>query len=129
MRYWLTAVSEPAITVIDGIALIVILVGTVQALVKVARAVIRPLTHAEARDAWLRYSRWLVAALTFQLAADIIETSVTTSWQTIGRVGMVAVVRTFLNYFLERDVEKEERECVVAEPAQLPTRRREILDS
>jgi uncharacterized membrane protein len=26
----------------------------------------------ERRDVWLRYARWLVAALTFQLAADII---------------------------------------------------------
>ena len=129
MRQWLMTVTEPTIAVIDGIALLVIVVGTFEALVKVARATIRPMTHAEARDAWLRYSRWLVAALTFQLAADILETSISTSWQTIGRVAAIAVVRTFLNYFLERDVEKEQRECAVAVPAQLPTRRREIVDS
>ena len=122
-------VTEPTIAVIDGIALLVIVVGTFEALVKVARATIRPMTHAEARDAWLRYSRWLVAALTFQLAADILETSISTSWQTIGRVAAIAVVRTFLNYFLERDVEKEQRECAVAAPPLLPTRRREIVDS
>ena len=129
MREWLMTVSALAITVIDGIALLVILVGTFEALVKVARAAIRPLTHAVARDAWLRYSRWLVAALTFQLAADIIETSISTSWQTIARVGAIAVVRTFLNYFLERDVDKEQRECALAEAVQLPTRRRELVDS
>jgi uncharacterized membrane protein len=56
------------------------------------------------RLAWLRYARWLVAGLTFQLAADIIETSTTTSWDTLGRLGAIAVIRTFLNYFLERDV-------------------------
>ena len=48
-----------------------------------------------------------LAALTFQLAADIVETSVSTSWQTIGRVGAIAVIRTFLYYFLERDVDKD----------------------
>jgi uncharacterized membrane protein len=53
----------------------------------------------------MHYSRWLVAALTFQLAADIIETSISTNWQTIGRVGAVAVIRTFLNYFLDRDLD------------------------
>jgi uncharacterized membrane protein len=45
-----------------------------------------------------------VAALTFQLAADIIETSISSSWETIARVGSIAVIRTFLNYFLDRDL-------------------------
>ena len=52
---------------------------------------------------WGRYARWLIAGLTFQLAADIIETSVTTSWEAIARVAAIAVIRTFLNFFLERD--------------------------
>jgi uncharacterized membrane protein len=73
-----------------------------------------------ARQAWLRYARWLVAGLTLQLAADIIETSISTSWQTIGRVGAIAVIRTFLNYFLERDVQQQQRECAPAESRQPP---------
>ena len=48
-------------------------------------------------------ARWLIAGLTFQLAADIIETSITTDWEAIARVAAIAVIRTFLNYFLERD--------------------------
>ena len=84
----------------------------------------------EKRDVWLRYGRWLVPALTFQLAADIIETSITTSWDAVGRIAAVAVIRTFLNYFLERDLaevrERQEtrdpawrRECneLIARPA------------
>jgi uncharacterized membrane protein len=46
----------------------------------------------------------LIAGLTFQLAADVIETSISTSWETIGRLGAVAVIRTFLEFFLDRDV-------------------------
>jgi uncharacterized membrane protein len=111
MKAWLAAISEPAITLIDAIALLVILVGTVEVLVKVVRAAFRPLGDQLARQAWLRYARWLVAGLTFQLAADIIETSISTSWQTIGRVAAIAVIRTFLNYFLERDVEQQQRAC------------------
>ena len=45
-----------------------------------------------------------MAALTFQLAADIIETSITTRWEALGRLAAIAVIRTFLNYFLERDI-------------------------
>jgi len=48
----------------------------------------------------------------FQLAADIIETSITTDWEAIARVGAIAVIRTFLNYFLERDLaEVRERQA------------------
>jgi uncharacterized membrane protein len=115
MRAWLQAISEPVILAIDAIALLVIVVGTVQVLIRVAQAAVKPLPSVVQREAWLRYARWLVAALTFQLAADIIETSITTDWQTIGRVGAIAVIRTFLNYFLERDVEKQQRDCAALE--------------
>jgi uncharacterized membrane protein len=120
MKEWLAIVSEPAIVVIDGIALFVILVGTLEVTVTVARASFKPLGDQLARQAWLRYARWLVAGLTLQLAADIIETSISTSWQTIGRVGAIAVIRTFLNYYLERDVEQQQRECAPAESPQPP---------
>jgi uncharacterized membrane protein len=104
MREWLIRVSEPAIVLIDALALFVILLGTIEVGLTVARASIKPLGDQIARRAWLRYARWLVAALTLQLAADIIETSISTSWQTIARVGAIAVIRTFLNFFLERDL-------------------------
>jgi uncharacterized membrane protein len=45
-----------------------------------------------------------VAGLTFQLAADVIETSIAPTWDGIGRLAAIAVIRTFLNYFLERDL-------------------------
>jgi uncharacterized membrane protein len=115
MREWLVSVSEPAIVLIDAIALLVILLGTIEVTVTVARASFKPLGDQVARQAWLRYARWLVAGLTLQLAADIIETSISTNWQTIGRVGAIAVIRTFLNYFLERDVEQQQRACAPAE--------------
>ena len=111
MREWLAVVSEPVIFAIDAIALLAIVAGTVEVTFKVVRAAFRPMSEQMNRQAWLRYARWLVAALTFQLAADIVETSITTDWQTIGRVGAVAVIRTLLNYFLERDVEHQQREC------------------
>ena len=116
MREWLTTVSEPAIVLIDALALLVIVVGTIEVAVKVARASFKPLGDQLARQAWLRYARWLVAGLTLQLAADIIETSISTSWQSIGRVGAIAVIRTFLNYFLERDVEQQQRACAAPPP-------------
>ena len=121
MREWLGLISEPVITALDALALLVIAVGTIEVSVNVVRAAIKPLGSQEARKVWLHYARWLVAALTLQLAADIIESSVTTSWQTIGRLGAIAVIRTFLNYFLERDVEQEQRERETPTAASRPS--------
>jgi uncharacterized membrane protein len=104
MEEWLVFVSEQAIVLIDAIALVVIVAGTVQALVAGLRLMLSSPTGHLRRDVWLRYARWLVAGLTFQLAADIVETSITTSWEAIARVAAIAVIRTFLNYFLERDL-------------------------
>jgi uncharacterized membrane protein len=93
-------------------ALIVILTGTFEAFIRGGWVLISSQSGHERRDIWLRYARWLVAGLTFQLAADIIETSITPSWEEIARVGALAVIRTFLNFFLERDLtEVREREA------------------
>ena len=104
MKSWLEFLSEQAITGIDLIALLVILIGTLEVVVGIIRLAFGTHSHQFMRDVWLRYARWLVAALTFQLAADIIETSISSSWETIARVGAIAVIRTFLNYFLDRDL-------------------------
>jgi uncharacterized membrane protein len=105
LREWLVVGTEQAIAFIDLVALVVIVVGTLQAFVGTARLLAGADGHLR-RDVWLRYARWLIAGLTFQLAADILETSITTDWEAIARVAAVAVVRTFLNYFLERDLEE-----------------------
>jgi len=106
VKEWLAFLSERAITLIDAVALVVILIGTVEVIVGIVRLSFGTRSHELMRDTWLSYARWLVAALTFQLAADIIETSISSSWETIGRVGAIAVIRTFLNYFLDRDLEE-----------------------
>jgi uncharacterized membrane protein len=104
MKEWLVLASEYAIVFIDALALLVIVVGTAEAFIGGLRLVFSSPSGHERRDVWLRYARWLVAGLTFQLAADIIETSITTSWDAVGRIAAIAVVRTFLNFFLERDL-------------------------
>ena len=60
---------------------------------------------------------WLVAGLTFQLAADILETAIAPDWDDVGRLAVIAVIRTLLNYFLERDlteVRRLQREGIAA---------------
>jgi uncharacterized membrane protein len=96
------AVVVPAL---DGIALAIVVLGTLATLVRVMHAVLAGAHAAEARDIWVGYARWLVAALTFQVAADIVGTSLAPSWDEIGRLAAIAAIRTFLDFFLERDLE------------------------
>ena len=119
MREWLAFLTEQAITFIDAVALLVIVAGTIEVLFGVVRFSFGAASGHELRAVWLRYARWLVAGLTFQLAADILETSISNSWQTIGQVGAIAVIRTFLNYFLDKDLtEIRARQVQPRPPAQ-----------
>ena len=109
MKEWLIVATENAIVVIDWMALLVIAIGTIEAFYLGIRMMLSSPTSHERRDIWLRYARWLVAGLTFQLAADTIETSITTGWEAVGRLAAIAVIRTFLNFFLERDLDEIRR--------------------
>jgi uncharacterized membrane protein len=105
MKQWLVLVSEYSIVLIDAMALVIVLYASVEAFIRGGRIAFGPNTAEERRhDVWMRFMRWLVAGLTFQLAADIIETSISTSWEAIVRIAAIAAVRTFLNFFLERDL-------------------------
>jgi len=118
MKEWLTIATEYAVLLIDSMALLVIVVGTIECFIGGIRVMYASATGHEKRDVWLRYGRWLVAGLTFQLAADIIETSIAPSWKDIGQVAAIALIRTFLNFCLERDLsEIREQQSAQAKPA------------
>lgn len=104
MESWFIAISEHARVMLNLAALLVVAIGSIEVLMSLPRLFRRSTLEDEKRIAWLRFGRWLVAALTFQLASDIVESAVTRSWQEIGRLAAVAGVRTFLNYFLDRDL-------------------------
>ena len=53
----------------------------------------------------LTLARYLALALEFQLGADILSTAIAPSWEQIGKLGAIAVIRTGLNYFLMREME------------------------
>jgi uncharacterized membrane protein len=103
MKGALVVATETAVVIIDAMALLIIVIGTIEVFIGGAKVFPSADGH-ERRAIWLRYARWLVGGLSFQLAADIIETSITTGWEAIGRLAAVALIRTFLNYFLERDL-------------------------
>ena len=49
-------------------------------------------------------AHYLAIALEFQLAADILSTAVAPSWDQIGKLAAIAIIRTALNFFLTREM-------------------------
>jgi len=77
MEEWLISPTKDIVIVTDAMALIVAILGTVEAfLAGLSAAFPAPASHSQFREILVRYRRWLVAGLSFQLAADIIATSI-----------------------------------------------------
>ena len=105
VKDWLSVFENGAIVAIDAMAVLIIVAGTLEMFVTCVRSVFAPSpTGRDLRDGYLRYARWLMAGLTFQLANDIIISARAPSWDDIGRLAAIAFIRTFLNFFLERDI-------------------------
>jgi uncharacterized membrane protein len=110
MKEWLTVIALNAVTVIHAMALLIVAFGTVQAFIRSIRAMFDPSPSGRHfHIGYVQYARWLVAGLTFQLGADIIETAFSPSWDEIGRLAAISMIRTFVNFFLERDMAAEEQ--------------------
>lgn len=93
---------------VEAMGALVIGVGVVVATIQFVRRFFAP----GARDYTpirLTLARHLALALEFQLGADILGTAVAPTWDQIGKLGAIAVIRTALNYFLMREMREEDQ--------------------
>lgn len=104
MEFGLHEIIEYVALAIEVMAILVVVFGSVQAFLRVLRLAFGSATEQDRRQTYVSYLRWLVGGLTFQLAADIIHTAIAPTWEDLGKVGAIAVIRTFLSYFVARDV-------------------------
>lgn len=98
---------------IETIGAIIIGIGVIIAAYEFVRSLVPPQMKSYNRIR-LTLARYLALALEFQLGADIISTAVAPSWDQIGKLAAIAVIRTALNYFLTREMQQE-RETTEAE--------------
>jgi uncharacterized membrane protein len=104
VRDRLILATNLAVDAIDWLALVLNGVGEVEAFFQGLWTMLASPDGHHERDVWLRLGRWLVAGLTFRLAAHVLETAITTSWDEVARLASIAAIRTFHNYFLEHDL-------------------------
>jgi len=116
--------SVVAATFVEGAAVLIVFYGALESFARLMHVVARPaVPHGERKALWRRFGVWLLLGLEFELAADIIRSVVSPSWMDIGELGAIAVIRTFLNYFLEKDLENAEKHAEPipdADPVNVP---------
>jgi uncharacterized membrane protein len=96
---WLRLGVETLGALVVGVGIVVVLYGLVRhALVE---------RHQDFTKVRLAFARYLALALELQLAADILSTSIAPSWDQIGKLAAIAVIRTALNHFLTMEMRKE----------------------
>lgn len=94
---------------VETVGAAVIALGVIVAMVGFAYE----LRQSEVRDfnrVRLTLARYLALALEFQLGADILSTAIAPSWDQIGKLGAIAVIRTALNFFLMHEMRHEPAE-------------------
>ena len=91
--------------VIEAGAVFVVSFGAVQAIIGVIRAIFsRAADELAGREIWLKFATWILLALEFALAADLVRTAVAPTWEDIAKLAVIATIRTMLNYFLAKDI-------------------------
>ncbi|MBC5823609.1 MAG: DUF1622 domain-containing protein [Candidatus Eremiobacteraeota bacterium] len=103
---------------IEAAAAAIIGLAALQATVRAISVFARPRESEQSKeDVRLRLGRWLALALEFELAADILRTAVAPTWNEIGQLAAIIVLRTALNYFLQREIDKARDRGFGAAPA------------
>jgi len=103
---------------VEASAGLVIAYGACEAVYGAARCAVTGRSKpGQRKEVWLQFGVWLLLGLEFELAADIIRTAISPTWTDIGQLAAIGVIRTFLNYFLEKDLEKYEPRAVETDRA------------
>lgn len=106
-------IEETVIWLVQWLKLGVEIIGATLIAVGVVIAVVQLARHLLARRGSdftrvrLVLARYLALALEFQLGADILSTAIAPSWDQIGKLGAIAVIRTGLNFFLAMEMNHE----------------------
>jgi uncharacterized membrane protein len=116
--------EELVATVIDVLVPFIELSGALIIVWGVLRTFVRHLRSSfsldpqHVRDLRLQLVQSLVLGLEYQVAADVLRTAHAPTWTDIGKLAALIVIRTVLNYLLEREAQHL---CYEEDPGRLST--------
>jgi uncharacterized membrane protein len=95
---------------VEAAAVLVVTYGALEALILLVGGVWRRDFPKQRRKVWLNFATWILLALEFALAADIVQTVIAPTWDDPGKLTVIAIVRTVFNYFLAKDIASFDRD-------------------
>ncbi|MEO1002488.1 MAG: DUF1622 domain-containing protein [Cyanobacteria bacterium J06638_7] len=95
--------------VLETLSVLCVLIGLLAVLRLAAPFRLRRRRHRPSTGVRLTFGSWLSMALEFQLGADIVSTTTAPTGENLIQLAAVAVIRTFLNVFLAREIEAEQK--------------------
>ena len=96
---WLRLAVESLGALVIAAGIVIVVIGLVRYIVRGGCDSFVPIR--------LAFARYLTLALELQLGADILSTSIAPTWDRIGKLAAIAVIRTALNYFLSKELKDE----------------------
>ncbi len=97
-------ISAAVATCSEFTAVVAIVMGGMQAIAFAVTTFIRRNRLVAPLEVFRGFAGWLVLALEFLLAADILRSAISPTWNDIGQLAAIAAIRTFLNYSLSHDL-------------------------
>ncbi|AFZ48483.1 protein of unknown function DUF1622 [Cyanobacterium stanieri PCC 7202] len=92
--------------ILEAIALLCVVWGLIKT-IQLAIRVNRHHRRHKFTKIRLEFGMWLVLALEFQLGADIVATTLNSDFASLGKLVIIAIVRTVLNYFLTKELDHD----------------------
>ena len=92
--------------VIESIALLILALAIIKAVQRLLFHNGRKNREEKLNQVRLDLGTALALSLEFLLAADIAATAVSPSWDAVGKLAAITAIRTFLNFFLEKEVKQ-----------------------
>jgi uncharacterized membrane protein len=104
-------VASHVALLLEAMVVLTVAIGSLEALWRIFTAfLVHRADDWNRRAVWLRFAGWILISLEFALGADIVRTAIAPSWDDVGKLGAIAVIRTFLGFFLGKDLETVEGE-------------------
>ena len=119
MEELLELLANTVALALETIAVLIVAYGALHAVAAILVAFVRggPRREGWGRTIWANFGAWLLGGLQFALAADIVRSTIAPTWEQIGELAAIAAIRTFLSYFLERDLAELRRQQAESERA------------
>jgi uncharacterized membrane protein len=104
MNEWAEIITKHLSSFVEILAALVIGIALLQFLYRYAGNIFKPNIETNNQNIRIQFGSSLTIALELLLAADILATAIAPTWDDIGKLAAIAVLRTALNFFLEREL-------------------------